>query len=44
MVKKAMKGAAKSNETSGLDGTRAGSGYDTEDTGGGFDPDAVFSR
>jgi hypothetical protein len=42
MVKKMTKGAAKSNETGGLDDTRAGSVYDTEATGGGFDADADF--
>jgi hypothetical protein len=42
MVRKTTKGAAKSDETGGLDDPRAGSGYDTEYTGGGFDADADF--
>jgi hypothetical protein len=44
MVKKTIKGAAKSNETGGLDDPRAGSGYDTEATCGGFDADADFGN
>jgi hypothetical protein len=44
MVKKTIKGAAKSDETSGLDDTRAGSGYNTEATYGGFDPDVDFGE
>jgi hypothetical protein len=42
MVKKTTNGATKSNEPGGFDDTRAGSGCDTEATGGGFDADADF--
>jgi hypothetical protein len=42
MVKKKTNGAAKSHETGGFEDTRAGSRYNTEATGGGFDADAYF--
>jgi hypothetical protein len=42
MMKKTTKGSAKSDETGGTDDTRADNGYNTEATGGGFDPDAGF--
>jgi hypothetical protein len=44
MVKKTTKGAAKSDETGGLDDPRAGSGYNTEATGGGFYSDVDFGN
>jgi hypothetical protein len=44
IVKKTTKGTAKSDETGGLDDTRAGSRYDMEATGGSFDVDADFGN
>jgi hypothetical protein len=44
MVKKTTKGAAKSDETGCLDDPGAGSGYDTEAAGGGFDAGAYFGN